>query len=120
MFLDPIRGGEGLRVGLAIHHDTLQSEEISYHISSTLGESEMATITKPQPTGLTSDQILHIARIDAERVYKDLSGYRSTLALQGDGWHVDYELINPDLNGGGPHYIIDPTMGAILSKRYEQ
>jgi hypothetical protein len=33
---------------------------------------------------------------------------------------VDYELVNPDVNGGGPHYIIDPVTGAINSKRYEQ
>jgi hypothetical protein len=83
----------------------------------------MATITQPRSTGTTglpSDQILHIARIDAEGAYRDLSGYRITLALEADGWHVDYELMNPDLNGGGPHYIIDPTTGVIHSKRYEQ
>ena len=36
------------------------------------------------------------------------------------GWHIDYWLKNPNLNGGGPHYIIDATSGAILQKRYEQ
>ena len=40
--------------------------------------------------------------------------------LEDDGWHVDYELKDPRLKGGGPHYIIDPHTGAILSKRYEQ
>jgi hypothetical protein len=80
---------------------------------------------KPPPLpvgtpGLLSDQIIHIARVDAELAYRDLTGFRITLALQGDGWHVDYELMNLDLNGGGPHYIIDPTTGVILAKRYEQ
>ena len=42
------------------------------------------------------------------------------LALEEDGGHIDYQLKDPALNGGGPHYIIDPFTGAILSKRYEQ
>jgi len=83
----------------------------------------MVSATQAQAAGmvaLPSDQILHIARVDAERAYRDLSGYRITLVLQTDGWHVDYELVNPDLNGGGPHYVIDPATGVIHSKRYEQ
>jgi hypothetical protein len=88
-----------------------------------LWENEMSPITQSQFTGtmgLSSDQILQIARVDAEHAYRDFSGYRISLALQADGWHVDYELMNPDLNGGGPQYIIDPMSGAIRSKRYEQ
>ena len=69
---------------------------------------------------ITSDQALHIARLDAEKAYGDLSEYRITLALEDDGWHVDYELKNPMLNGGGPHFVIDRATGQILSKRYEQ
>jgi hypothetical protein len=83
----------------------------------------MTTKTQHQSAssaGLSSDQILQIARVDAERIYRDLTSYSITLALQIDGWHVDYELMNPELNGGGPHYIIDPITGAIRSKRYEQ
>jgi hypothetical protein len=33
---------------------------------------------------------------------------------------VDYELEDPRRKGGGPHDVIDPLTGAILSKRYEQ
>jgi hypothetical protein len=57
----------------------------------------MVTITPTQPADviLSSDQILQIARVDAERAYPDLSGYRITLALLADGWHVDYELMEP-------------------------
>jgi hypothetical protein len=69
---------------------------------------------------ITSDQALHIARLDGERAYDDLSGYRTTLVLDDDGWHVDYELKNANLNGGGPHYLIDQQTGQILFKRYEQ
>jgi hypothetical protein len=66
------------------------------------------------------DQALRIARLDAEKAYRDLSPYRISLALEADGWHVDYELKNPRAKGGGPHYLIDPASGTILSKRYEQ
>ena len=71
-------------------------------------------------TGLAGDQVLAIAQADAARVYRDLSLYRIQLVLEDDGWHVDYELKNPGLKGGGPHYIIDPHTGDLISKRYEQ
>ena len=67
------------------------------------------------PSMLTSDRILQIARIDAERAYRDLAPYRITIALEADGWHVDYDLKDDRANGGGPHYVIDPQ-GAILAK----
>jgi hypothetical protein len=70
--------------------------------------------------GLAGDQVLAIAQADAARVYRDLSLYRIQLVLEDDGWHVDYELKNPRLKGGGPHYIIDAHTGAMISKRYEQ
>jgi hypothetical protein len=79
----------------------------------------MAPTTTPA-VAISADQALLTARLDAERVYRDLSGYRITLSLEPDGWHIDYELKNPDLNGGGPHYTIDSLTGAILHKRYEQ
>jgi hypothetical protein len=69
---------------------------------------------------LTSDEILRIARQDAERAYDDLTGYRITLVRQEDGWHVDDDLTEPLVAGGGPHYVIDEATGAILSKRNEQ
>ena len=77
----------------------------------------IATLTIPS---VTSDQALRIARLDAERVYHDLSSYRASVSLEQDGWHVDYELKDSHLQGGGPHYVIDPGNGAILGKQYEQ
>ena len=74
----------------------------------------------PLPSALSSDQVLKIARLDAEQAYRDLTSYRISLVLEADGWHIDYQLKDPGLNGGGPHYIIDPFTGAILVKRYEQ
>lgn len=69
---------------------------------------------------LPCDEVLRIAQHDAEAAYGDLSAYRITLVLQTDGWHIDYDLAEPLVAGGGPHYVIDPLNGAILSKRYEQ
>lgn len=71
-------------------------------------------------TVLAGDQALAVAQADALRVYKDLSPYRIQLVLEDDGWHVEYELRDPKLKGGGPHYVIDAETGAIVSKRYEQ
>lgn len=69
---------------------------------------------------LVGDQALAIAQADAVQAYRDLSSYRIQLSLEDDGWHVDYELKDPKLKGGGPHYVIDANSGAIVSKRYEQ
>lgn len=69
---------------------------------------------------IPSDQALRIARCDAEKVYRDVSGYRIVIVLEDDGWHVDYELQNGGMKGGGPHYVIDRRSGEIVSKRYEQ
>lgn len=69
---------------------------------------------------MSSDDVLSIAQQDAETVYRDLSDRKIVLALQPDGWHVDYELTDPLSAGGGPHYLIDATTGAILAKRYDQ
>ncbi len=83
----------------------------------------MTTATKSagiQPPALPSDEVLKVARLDAEQAYRDLKPYRVSLTLEADGWHIDYDLKDPDQNGGGPHYVIDPVTGAILSKRYDQ
>ncbi len=69
---------------------------------------------------LASDEALRIARADAERVYRELNLFRIEMTLEDDGWHIDYELKDASLNGGGPHYVIDSTTGVIVSKRYSQ
>jgi hypothetical protein len=69
---------------------------------------------------ITGDRALTVAQSDAAKVYRDLSPYAIRLSLEPDGWHVDYELKDPRLKGGGPHYVIDSATGAILAKRYEQ
>jgi len=79
-----------------------------------------ATATSLAAQQLPADEILRIANKDGSAAYRDLSGYRITIELRPDGWHVDYELTDPNLAGGGPHYVVDPITGTILSKRYEQ
>ena len=79
-----------------------------------------AVVSAPGRAVLAGDQILAIAQADAMRAYRDLSAYRIQLVLEADGWHVDYDLKDPRLKGGGPHYLIDACTGRILSKRYEQ
>jgi hypothetical protein len=72
-----------------------------------------------RPT-LAVPRILAIAQADALTAYRDLSPYVIRLALEEDGWHVDYELKSRTLKGGGPHYIIDTYTGTIRWKRYDQ
>lgn len=76
--------------------------------------------TGPGAQPLAGDQALTIAQADATRVYRNLSPYRIQLALEEDGWHVDYELKDPRHKGGGPHYVINASTGVIVSKRYDQ
>jgi hypothetical protein len=71
-------------------------------------------------TAISSDKALQISRLDAESAYQDLSGFRIQITLECDGGHIEYDLKNPNLNGGGPHYVIDPVNGTILSKEYYQ
>jgi hypothetical protein len=74
----------------------------------------------PLGSSLGVAEVLRIAHQDAQAVYRDLSGFKITLAPCPDGWHVDYDLTQPLSAGGGPHYVIDPHTGDILTRRYEQ
>src|SRR5438309_7964472 len=58
----------------------------------------------PKPPGLSAEQALPIARLDAEAAYGDLDAFRITIARQPDGWHIDYELLDAMRDGGEPHY----------------
>ncbi len=73
--------------------------------------------SKPQ---VSADAALKIARLDAEQRYRDLSAYRISIVFEDNHWRIDYELRNPNVQGGGPHYLIDAVTGVILSKRYAQ
>lgn len=71
-------------------------------------------------TVTTPVEALAIAHADASRVYRDANKFRVIIKREPDGWHVDYELGNPTLCGGGPHYVIHTENGDILYKRYDQ
>ena len=69
---------------------------------------------------LRADRVLAIAQADAELAYRDLSRYSVRVSQEDDGWHVDYELKDEAMKGGGPHYVIDRDSGEIRRKKYEQ
>jgi hypothetical protein len=71
-------------------------------------------------TAISKEEAIRVARDDAARVYRNLDDYEVSAALHPDGWHVDYELVNSKLEGGGAHYVIDRQTGAIKARRYEQ
>jgi hypothetical protein len=77
------------------------------------------TGTAPAGTVLM-ENALQIARLDAEKAYRDLSDFRIVLVLRDDGWHVDFEMLSETAHGGGPHYLIDSSTGEIIWKRYDQ
>lgn len=79
-----------------------------------------ATTLPQTPAPIPASRALVEAEADALRAYGDLSPYHVRVRLEPDGWHVDYELKDPRFQGGGPHYLIDPTDGRIVRKRYEQ
>ena len=63
-----------------------------------------------------------IAEADALPMY---GAYLHTLVLEmtlhDDGWHLKYSPRRQGFRtGGGPHYVIDATTGAIVTKKYYQ
>jgi hypothetical protein len=110
---DPIRAEAGWLAERVSRPNTLT-------ISSIKGAKAVTTSPGSGAQPIASDRALTIAQADAMRVYRDLSPYFIRIAREDDGWHVDYELKDPKLKGGGPHYVIDPFNGLILAKRYDQ
>jgi hypothetical protein len=81
--------------------------------------SNVASLEPSKPQ-VSADAALRIAQLDAEKKYRDLSPYRIAIALEDNQWRIDYEVRNHNVQGGGPHYLIDAVTGAIVSKRYAQ
>jgi hypothetical protein len=69
---------------------------------------------------VSQEQARAIAEKEAAQAYRDLSVYTVSARLQDGDWHVDYELTDKSLLGGGPHFVIAGATGEILSRRYEQ
>jgi hypothetical protein len=121
IILDRRAGVAGCRAALAIRPNPPPN---GYDEPRLRQEGERMTPISASPKSsapvLSCDQVLKIANVDAEKAYRDLSPFRIEIVLKDDGWHIDYELKDPQLNGGGPHYVIDAATGAIVTKRYEQ
>jgi hypothetical protein len=107
--------------------DSLPADAANWHeeggwiyMDTTKGIMETTRTPERPLTALGADEALKIAQADALPVYRDLSAYCIRLSLAPDGWHIDYDLKDPRIKGGGPHYVIDSLTGAIVSKRYEQ
>jgi len=64
--------------------------------------------------------VLRIAQEDAQEAYGDFSAFKITLCRCADGWHVHFDLMDLLYAGGGPHYVIDPDTGNVVTRRYEQ
>jgi hypothetical protein len=69
---------------------------------------------------ITEDEARAVAVTEASQAYGDLTGYTVTARLADGNWHIDYELTDKMLLGGGPHFIISGETGEVLSRRYEQ
>ena len=82
----------------------------------TTAQTTLPSVTPP----ISAARALGEAESDASRAYGDLSPYSVKVQLEADGWHIDYELIDPELQGGGPHYVINAHDGTIARKQYEQ
>lgn len=69
---------------------------------------------------IDKEEALRIAEQNAGQVYRDLSVYEVVARLEGDKWYVDYEFIDKNIDGGGPHFIISAETGEIIGFRFEQ
>jgi Zn-dependent metalloprotease len=73
---------------------------------------------------ITRAQAVAIAMTEAKKVYQSPreleEAYVVEATLADDVWRVDFELKDPDANGGGPHYLIDAKTGRVLHTRLVQ
>ncbi len=69
---------------------------------------------------ITREKALKIANDDASLIYSDLTPYEIESRLENGNWVIDYEIKDPNVVGGGPHYIISGITGKILLFRYDQ
>lgn len=76
--------------------------------------------TKDIAITIDRETALGIAKKDAQTAYRDLSIYDIRAEIKDGNWYVDYDLSDPDMLGGGPHYIICGRSGSILMRMYEQ
>jgi hypothetical protein len=67
----------------------------------------------------SADQVFVFAQVDALARCGDLNAFRVMLALEADGWHIDYERKDPGRSPSKLHYVINAQSGKITAKRSE-
>ena len=80
----------------------------------------MTAMAPPATRTISASQAVAIAEADAVLVCDDMSIYRIEISVDAGRWSVSYRINRPRMAGGGPHYLIDATTGAILDKKYYQ
>lgn len=77
--------------------------------------------TQKDTSGISEERALELAREWASKAYRDLSVYNVAIELKDDGnYYVDYTLSNPNMVGGGPHFVISAKTGELISSRFAQ
>jgi len=78
-------------------------------------------LVRPMPI-LSHHRAVKIAEEDAQHAYHNLATYRVDVRLGQEGWVVVYHFRGSGRfhTGGGPHYLIHPETGEILTKKYYQ
>ncbi|MBN9120522.1 MAG: hypothetical protein J0I06_15445 [Planctomycetes bacterium] len=81
----------------------------------------MSTAVVTPPT-ITVQRAITIAETDARPTYSaEWLGKLMARAALHDGWHLVYSPKREGYRtGSGPHYVIDASTGAIVSKTYYQ
>jgi hypothetical protein len=64
-------------------------------------------------------EAIAIAKKDGKKAYGSLLKYRVTVCELSSVWVVAFSP-RPELDGGGPEYVIDKRRGNILDKKYYQ
>lgn len=90
------------------------------NLNNTSDSTNIKTLAKDSVTSIDREAALKIANDNAITAYRDLSIYEITAELKDGKWYVDYNLTDPQMTGGGPHYVISEATGEILNMRYEQ
>ncbi len=76
--------------------------------------------SNPKSDSISREEALSIAHENASKFYRDLTIYKIEANYKEGNWHIDYELNDSGMVGGGPHYIISAQTGKIESYRFEQ
>jgi len=89
---------------------------LKYNLKTGAKLSTRSKAIKPLFPPVNQETALKIAQKDAKSSYRDLSVYNIRAKYKEGNWHVDFDLKDPQMPGGGPHYIICGETGIILTQ----